>query len=212
MNCVACGQGLPEGTAFCARCGARATAVSAGLASALEDHSDVRPAQRVALERDDSAPTSLRGPSDGERLSALNGVGGWLALFCFGVMLTFVLTFVSFVARPDPLTAVALGVGVLALVTGIALVRRSTRALWMVKTLLWLEFWIGVAVVLAGALIGGSRLVADGMEGLVGSSIWLAYFARSRRVRVTFGCNLATWTSPAGTSAGGEDRLAGPQD
>lgn len=127
----------------------------------------------------------------------LDGVGGWLAFFCLcTIAIVPAFAVKSFIAMPSLITAPFLALGVLSLAAGISVGRRSSCALAMTNVYLWVDFAIAVAAIAAGALLANVPLISGGIEGAIGASIWLAYFARSRRVRATFGRNLKSWASP----------------
>ena len=171
MYCCECGASNQDGSEKCSRCGSLFTLPSPALKVAVTAH-----------------PVPAR--------NSLEGVGGWLLFFCFG--LTFVQPLLNFRGAFESgggaiEYAVAIALTSLSLTTGISLMQRSNSAFR------WLVWYFGVQAVLVPLLFlasldeirqGQPRAIGQIVHSTLFLVCWFAYFKRSKRVRVTFGRNL----------------------
>jgi hypothetical protein len=136
----------------------------------------------------------------------LNGLGGWLAWYCFGLfggMYNEVRLAVSLRGGVNSVmlafSILCLGIAAWNLATGVSMVVRARAALRMIFIQLILGALQGVVIVADGtALLASSSRSAGVAEALIGVGlsicagygIWFRYFQVSKRVKVTFGRNL----------------------
>lgn len=121
----------------------------------------------------------------------LQGVGGWLLLFCIGttILNPLILTLTPLPATLSPLGLVIVcAMTALSVYTGISLWRVASNALTWVK--IYLAVSLGVQCLeLFGELVRRPNTVGA-LVGIPATLAWLAYFMKSKRVRATFGSNL----------------------
>jgi hypothetical protein len=127
----------------------------------------------------------------GERLK----IGGWLAFFCFGLVVLAPLHGLREINQSlDQPFLVVLEVGLVAfsIYTGIALTRVRPNAMRLVKIFFIVMLALGILSVLGSfASDSGDKDALVAGLGTIGSAaIWWSYFRKSKRVRDTFGSNL----------------------
>ena len=136
----------------------------------------------------------------------LNGLGGWLAWYCFGLFGGMYNEVRLAVSLRGGVNSVMLAFSVLCwgmaawnLATGVSMVLRARAALRMIFIQLILGALQGVVIVADGtALLASSSRSAGVAEALIGVGlsicagygIWFRYFQVSKRVKITFGRNL----------------------
>jgi hypothetical protein len=145
----------------------------------------------------------------------LVGVGGWLALFGIGLILTLPATILSIVfefseySSIDPsgaaLSAIGLSFAAFSTYTGVCLWKELPRALKLTRVLLIGMFSLAAAVLvvqLAVQLVAESSNTPDAIILIVimlvlsiipysaWSIVWFLYFKKSKRVKATFGSNI----------------------
>jgi hypothetical protein len=184
------------------------------LALLAADEDDLVPEAREAL-RDEiarrhqpakQAPTPAQAPALAEAPAlakdSLDGVRGWLFLYCLGLIIacirSTIATVVTTINGGIPLAISLLVLGVIGwdVATAVAIFVRARSALRMVSIQLLLS-------ALATALLLGARvaslftssesekvLILRSVLDGAGILIWYRYFCVSRRVRITFGRNL----------------------
>lgn len=121
----------------------------------------------------------------------LQGVGGWLLLFC---IVTTILNPLVLILTPLPNTlsppglVIVCAMTTLSVCTGISLWRVASNALTWAK----IYFAVLLCVQCLG-LLGKLVRTPNRVGALLGITVtlaWLAYFMKSKRVRATFGSNL----------------------
>jgi len=129
----------------------------------------------------------------------LNGLGGWLAWYCFGLFGGMYNEVRLAVSLRGGVNSVMLAFSILCLGIGVSMVVRARAALRMIFIQLILGALQGVVIVADGtALLASSSRSAGVAEALIGVGlsicagygIWFRYFQVSKRVKVTFGRNL----------------------
>lgn len=186
MFCARCGQQIPEASVVCPLCGREATIhVPQQQNYAQGDVAVVSPPQIAA------------GPSKPIRKD-LEGVGGWLLIFCIATTILSPLTVLNALASAgvqfDPATLVPAAMTILGIVVGITVWTRSSMAIAMLRIYF---------LVLGGlTLFNLSYLLTRSLEAdneftivayvrtLIFVAVWAAYFHKSERVRATLGRNL----------------------
>src|SRR5215813_4446177 len=190
MFCGHCGQHNPDASRVCASCGQEIQ-----LALNMTPDATATPAPVTAPQ-----PAPLL--SNLEHYPGPKGLGGWLLFFVIGnTMLAPIYLLAEAVNNPHNLVVVALdlGLGALALSTGIALFTQRRFALVLVQ-------WYFIAVVAIAALVmvgvlGGNdassasagasgRTVFQAIRTFLVVGIWWMYFSKSKRVLATYGRNL----------------------
>jgi hypothetical protein len=185
MFCARCGQQIPESSEICPLCGRDASVKLAAPPGVVPEA-----AAAVALAPSETAPLRpIR--------KDLQGVGGWLLLFCIGlVVLSPLVTLVLVFNRADT--------DVLGMVLGFVRAAVGVVAgvfLWNVRpvafTLLWIYF--GIVALLSvlgfvGFVMNAEQATPQDMivsiRALIYALAWFLYFKKSERVRATFGRNL----------------------
>ena len=128
----------------------------------------------------------------------LCGIDGWLALFCMGAIVDGPLQALNHLGnRPLRVIIIDIALTLFGFFTGAALYGRRPYALKVTKVFLIAMAALGI---LGGTLhfaakavtVGGLPTVADltPLGPALFAAIWLAYFKKSERVRVTFGRNI----------------------
>lgn len=198
VRCLKCGDQNPSDCSFCTVCGASlkpisspvfvsstVTAFGAAVPSAKNEET-VGEVQHV------SATQQVADP--------LRGVGGWLLLFCVGLIFIAPLYGAAeILENPTDVFVIVfdLSLAAFSIYTGITIWRIQPIALKLVKA-----YFIVSLVVACLAILGSfsadlketqgkttSPLVI-GLRLLVYVAIWWSYFKKSARVKATFGSNL----------------------
>jgi hypothetical protein len=160
-----------------------------------------------------STPVQLAPPLAAESVGKLNGVRGWLALFCIVQLLWRPMVYIneyidwSKASHSDTPILFAITLGALALygiVTSINLIRRIPNAVKYVKVFLIVVafqevyLWAAGAISILGSPSGKSldiyNFVAttldgiklDVMQSVIYSVVWYWYFSVSKRVKATY--------------------------
>ena len=157
-----------------------------------------RPPPAASSSAQDEKPVSAKGP--------LDGLGGWLAWYCFGLFGGVYNEARLAVSLRGGVNSVMLAFSILCwgmaawnVATGVSMVVRARSALRMILIHLILGALQGVVIVADGAaLLASSPLSAGVAEALIGEGlvicagygIWFRYFQVSKRVKITFGRNL----------------------
>ena len=213
MFCISCGAENPASARFCNACGEQLFKPAGANTENPALHSNSTP--KVCPECGLLSPASASNcdcgynfdkgkvrkssPLDKDSENAhgqLEGVGGWLLLFCIGTtMITPVVAiFTAASSRDLSVWLVELGLASLAIFTGISLWAGRKNALRLVKI-----YFIVLLCLAALALLGSSSTTTDPshLEGTPAAVrtlstvvIWGLYFKKSKRVRNTFGHNL----------------------
>jgi len=182
------------------------------LAQLAADHNALVPEAREALRAEIARrplPIALRSAQVEQRASAkgpLDGLGGWLAWYCFGLFGGVYNEARLAVSLRGGVNSVMLAFSILCwgmaawnLATGVSMVVRARSALRMIFIHLILGALQGVVIVADGtALLASSPRSAGVAEALIGVGlgicafyvIWFRYFQVSKRVKITFGRNL----------------------
>ena len=199
-HCPRCGGRNPNDNLFCTNCGA---SLQPSLSVARQ------PADGSGFGLDGSSPqagqTAISAPSAHTPEQAVGGrpkIGGWLWLFCLGLIVVTPLMSLSEIGRSlDQPLLIVLEVGLVAfsIYTGIAVERIRPNALRLVKIYFVVMLVLGFLCILGSFAsdLGetGQRsplegTLAIGLRTVVGVAIWGSYFRKSTRVRATFGSNL----------------------
>jgi hypothetical protein len=154
-------------------------------------------------------PIALRSVQ-AERLASadhpLDGLGGWLAWYCFGLfagMYNEARLAVSLRGGVNSVmlafSILCLGIAAWNLATGVSMVVRARSALRMILIHLILGALQGAVIVADGAALLASSprsagvavaLIGVGLCICAGYAMWFRYFQVSKRVKITFGRNL----------------------
>jgi hypothetical protein len=212
MFCRKCGTKMPEDSQFCLKCGVAVivpsvngvspTGAATGVAPALELDAIAKPTSQPIgmLSGASTLPPSETGyPST---VDPLNGIRGWLLLFCLGLVLIqpLALFFEALNSGDAFVGGFDLVFAAFAIYTGIVLWRVATKALRAVKV-----YFVAGLVMATIAIVGGiltapaavastppsqDNFLAVGIRMLIGVAIWWSYFKKSKRVKATYGANL----------------------
>jgi hypothetical protein len=186
MFCARCGQQIPDASEICPLCGRDANiklAIPSGAA---------REAAATAVASAPSETTALH-PIRKE----LQGVGGWLLLFCIGLVVLnplLILVRVINAANTDVRGMVLeFSLAAFGIVVGIFL----WNARLVAFTLLWIYFGVVAAFALLGIIAFAvspapveSQNLVFSIRPLIYVFMWFLYFRTSERVRAIFGRNL----------------------
>lgn len=188
--CGSCGTKTVEGDKFCSACG---QAFHLGMGP----EPVVLPSPPILI----GAPTELLMTENHsiETFSEtvrLNGIRGWLLLFCIGMTALGPLSTLSQTANSSN-TSESIFLSAFAvyqLYVGISVWRVSARAILDLRVFFIVLLCVGVTSLVIAALGARSGLepgpaVANGIRALGFSIIWGLYFEHSKRVRATFGRN-----------------------
>jgi formylglycine-generating enzyme required for sulfatase activity len=153
----------------------------------------------------DNVPPNLaqsRTESEAERIRRehpnLVGIGGWLLWFCIVItIISPAVVVIGAIAKPSLSSLLDLGLAVYGIFAGVKLWKIDPKALTYTKVFLWIQFGLGVLFSLTQIMVAvtepahpGSPDTAGGRM-FVGSIIWLLYFAKSKRVKATFGHSIS---------------------
>jgi hypothetical protein len=185
MFCARCGQQIPDVSEICPLCGRDASVK-------LAAPSGVAPEAAAAVALAPSETTPLR-----PIRKDLQGVGGWLLLFCIGLVVLSPLVTLALVINAPNTDALAMALefvrAALGVVVGILL--------WNIRpvafTLLWIYFGIialfsvlGIVGFVMNAEQTAPQDLIVSIRALIYVLAWFWYFKKSERVRATFGRNL----------------------
>jgi hypothetical protein len=186
MFCARCGEQIPESSEICRLCGQEASiklSPSADLAV---------PASPAIVGCPDSLPLTAIGRD-------LQGVGGWLLFFCFGLVLLRPAFVVWQIISARDMIAAALEMApsivrtVAGLTVGILVWQVRPFALSILRIYFCVIGALG-ALGIVWFAVSNSRSAGENllpsMLSLSFTVIWFLYFHRSVRVRATFGRNL----------------------
>lgn len=132
----------------------------------------------------------------------LGGVGGWLLLFCVGLVVVqpLALLFEAINSGDAFEAGFSFLLGAFSFYTGIALWRVAHNALRLVKVYFVCYLVIAVLAIVAGILGAPATRVSQtpsqdnfltvGFRALIWVAIWWSYFRKSKRVKATYGANL----------------------
>jgi hypothetical protein len=184
MFCARCGQQIPDASETCPLCGREAT-IEVPL-----HHDAAQAAVAVASAPDGSTAQPIR--------KDLQGVGGWLLVFCIATTILSPVAVLNALALAgvefNPAILVPAAMAVFGMVVGITVWTRSAMAIPMLR--------IYFLVVGGFTLFNLSFLLTRSLEAdneftivayvrtLIFVAVWAAYFHKSERVRATFGRNL----------------------
>lgn len=132
----------------------------------------------------------------------LKGIGGWLAVFVvgflgFGGVLGNIATAIAFLNADSAYAALDASIrGSLACLAIVALVLMLQKN---PKGLLWARILLG-ANVIVGLLLLIPPSNIDGVKYVLGSIIWVVYLSMSKRVKNTYGTQIATIPAEAATN------------
>jgi ribosomal protein L40E len=129
---------------------------------------------------------------------SLQGVGGWLLLFWFGMTVVSPLILIGQIltgAAAGPLIAAFnLALSGFCIYAGVALLRLQRKTLTLIKFYLILSFMLGCVIFISYVIVASTQIhpQADvpSLWAVAGPIIWWFYFKRSKRVRLTLGRNL----------------------
>jgi formylglycine-generating enzyme required for sulfatase activity len=157
-----------------------------------------------ALPLDSVPPNLAEGPpeSETERFRrehpSLVGIGGWLLFFCIAAtIISPGVAIIASLANFSLYSILDLGLAGFSIFTGANLWTLNPKAFTYTKILLWTQLCLGVLFSLAQIITAAAEPVHPGHPNtaggrmLVGSIIWLLYFAKSKRVKATFGHSIS---------------------
>lgn len=187
MFCARCGGQIPDISEMCPLCGREATL-------------NLPPPPPLPAAAAAPAPAQIHWPDDPRQSSVpkrrpdLEGVGGWLLLFC---ITRTVLTPLFILARLAgsgfaPANIFDLAFTLFGVVVGIMIWTVSASAF----VLLWIFFGVSALVLvlaIAGLFLSGApdpQQLGRLFWAVVFTILWFAYFKKSDRVQATFGRNL----------------------
>jgi hypothetical protein len=187
MFCARCGQQIPEASVTCPLCGREAT-----IQLPPQRHDTAQGAVAVL------APDEVAAPATKPIRRDLQGMGGWLLVFCIATTILNPVAILNALASAgagfNPAILVPAAMAIFGIVVGITVWTRSAMAIPMLRAYF---------LVLGGvALFNLSFLLTRSLEGdnefmmvanvrlLIFVTVWAAYFHKSERVRATFGRNL----------------------
>lgn len=201
MFCNRCGVLNPDDHAFCKACGyTLAPPVQAAApADASPAAGPVPPAGGTRRANTQQPPTLTTGVSS--QATGLRGVGGWLLLFCVGLtVISPIIVVAEAVNSKDGLIiATDLGLAALYIYTGVGLWRTKTNSFKWLKVCFVVNLILGALAILgsiwtqSGPLedhFSSSNNLTAGIRAVIGVVIWWSYFAKSKRVKATYGRNL----------------------
>ena len=198
--CPRCGGRNPNDNLFCNNCGASlqpSLSVARQPADVSEvglDATSAKPEQTATAAQQVQMPQQVVGQSQ--------KVGGWLLLFCFGLIVGNPLSIVKEILEsPDIPLLIAAGLALagFSIYTGIAVARVRPNALRLVKIIFIVMLVLAFLSLLGSFSSGdvGESGQGSRLQGVIGAGrivlavgIWWSYFRKSTRVRATFGSNL----------------------
>jgi Protein of unknown function (DUF2569) len=185
MFCARCGQQIPDASEICPLCGREANVKLEPTGNAMA----AAAAPAVAAEQPGA-------PSLAPIRKDLQGVGGWLLVFCVGLVLLRPLLVLSQAINAPNIDSLDMGLEISLAVFGIVV----GIFVWNVRPVAFTLLWTYFALVVVLAILGIIGFAAEeqsrpqdlmvSVRSLVYVVIWFAYFHSSERVRATFGRNM----------------------
>jgi hypothetical protein len=188
MFCARCGQQIPDASEICPLCGREAN-----VQLPPQHHHAAQGAITAVL-----APEVVDVPPTKPIRKDLQGVGGWLAVFCVAITIISPLGVLNVLASAgeqiNPATLAVLAVAVFGIVVGITVWSKSAMAIPMLRIYFLVLGGLALfnlAFLLAASLAADNELtIVAHVRTLIFVAVWAAYFHKSERVRATLGRNL----------------------
>jgi hypothetical protein len=188
MFCARCGQQIPDATETCPLCGQEAN-----IQLPPQQHNVIQGPVAAVL-----APADTPTPASKPIRKDLQGVGGWLLIFCIGTTILGPATVFNALTlggtQFDPAMLVPAATAILGIVVGTTVWTRSAMAIPMLR--IYFLVLGGLTLFNLSFLLTRS-LDADNeftivayVRTLIFVAVWAAYFHKSERVRATLGRNL----------------------
>ncbi len=199
VRCLKCGAQNPSDYSFCTVCGASLTPV--GSPVFVSNTATAFGGAVPSAKNEETASEAQLFPAAEQAKDPLRGVGGWLLLFCVSTTVFGPLACAAEILQnPSPLVVgIDLGLAAFSIYVGVTTWRAQPNALKFVKIYFIVMLVLACLTVMSSLSTNAKEIgqqsssdnpVVIGFRILFGVAIWWSYFAKSKRVKATFGSNL----------------------